>query len=126
MALFFVFLIGMGISFAVHDTSSTILKRKYGAYKNKILTNYIEYIKLHVSRNIFITLILLEFICSQVMNIEVVMSDGCFFLLSYNSVSSLIYLEKIVLKHIFDFLLFALYDYQVVLGPSHSVENIVK
>ncbi|SME09998.1 hypothetical protein BACERE00185_02732 [Bacillus mobilis] len=25
MALFFVFLIGMGISFAVHDTSSTVI-----------------------------------------------------------------------------------------------------
>ncbi|HHT7198380.1 MULTISPECIES: hypothetical protein [Bacillus] len=60
------------------------------------------------------------------MNIEVIMSDGCFFSLSYNNVSPSIYLEKIVLKHIFDFLLFALYDYQVVLSPSHSVENIVK
>lgn len=60
------------------------------------------------------------------MNIEVIMSGGCIFSLSYNSVSSFIYLEKIVPKHIFDFLLFALYDYQVVLSPSHSVENIVK
>ncbi|MFB5581199.1 hypothetical protein ETJ91_11860 [Bacillus albus] len=60
------------------------------------------------------------------MNREVIMSDGCFFSLSYNSVFSFIYLRKIVLKHIFDFLLFALYDYQVVLSPSHSVENIVK
>ncbi|MED0937978.1 hypothetical protein COE20_07990 [Bacillus cereus] len=60
------------------------------------------------------------------MNIEVIMSGGCIFSLSYNNVSPPIYLEKIVLKHIFDFLLFALYDYQVVLSPSHSVENIVK
>ncbi|TCW51149.1 hypothetical protein EC917_116194 [Bacillus thuringiensis] len=28
MALFFVFLIGMGISFAVHDTSSTVIVAK--------------------------------------------------------------------------------------------------
>ncbi|ARZ64170.1 hypothetical protein BK742_30210 [Bacillus thuringiensis serovar pingluonsis] len=69
---------------------------------------------------------LLEFICSNVMNSEVIMSGGCFFLLSYNSVSSCIYLEKIVMKRIFDFLLFTLYDYQVVLSSSHSVENIVK
>ncbi|KLA20922.1 hypothetical protein B4087_4366 [Bacillus cereus] len=54
------------------------------------------------------------------------MSGGYFFLLSYNSVSSCIYLEKIVMKRIFDFLLFTLYDYQVVLSSSHSVENIVK
>ncbi|SIR27594.1 hypothetical protein SAMN05878494_3348 [Bacillus cereus] len=54
------------------------------------------------------------------------MRDGCFFSLLYNNVSPSIYLEKIVMKHIFDFLLFALYDYQVVLSPSHSVENIVK
>ncbi|MGG0302135.1 hypothetical protein ABEY59_07260 [Bacillus albus] len=60
------------------------------------------------------------------MNSEVIISGECFFLLSYNSVFSFIYLGKIVLKHIFDFLLFALYDYQVVLSPSHSVENIVK
>ncbi|PGL56352.1 hypothetical protein CN926_30150, partial [Bacillus thuringiensis] len=36
------------------------------------------------------------------------------------------FIKGIVLKHRFDFLLFALYDYQVVLGSSHSVENIVK
>ncbi|MGZ7150927.1 hypothetical protein [Bacillus sp. BC08] len=60
------------------------------------------------------------------MNIEMIMSGGCFFSHSYNNASASIYLEKIVLKHIFDFLLFALYDYQVVLSPSHSVENIVK
>ncbi|MGR5986863.1 MULTISPECIES: hypothetical protein [Bacillus] len=60
------------------------------------------------------------------MHIEVIRSGRCFFSLSYNNVSPSIYLEKIVLKHIFDFLLFALYDYQVVLSPSHSVENIVK
>ncbi|AYY28551.1 hypothetical protein ACQVQT_03130 [Bacillus paranthracis] len=60
------------------------------------------------------------------MNSEVIMSGGCFFSLSYNSVSSFIYLTKIVMKCIFDFLLFALYDYQVVLSSSHSVENIVK
>ncbi|ARO21257.1 hypothetical protein CN324_05820 [Bacillus anthracis] len=54
------------------------------------------------------------------------MSGGCLFSLSYNSVSSFIYLVKIVMKRIFDFLLFALYDYQVVLSSSHSVENIVK
>ncbi|AIM07983.1 hypothetical protein BAHan_4504 [Bacillus anthracis] len=30
------------------------------------------------------------------------------------------------MKRIFDFLLFTLYDYQVVLSSSHSVENIVK
>ncbi|MGP2421785.1 hypothetical protein ACTT1L_06855 [Bacillus sp. FH] len=60
------------------------------------------------------------------MNSEVIMSGGYFFSLSYNSVSSFIYLTKIVMKCIFDFLLFALYDYQVVLSSSHSVENIVK
>ncbi|WP_144612818.1 hypothetical protein [Bacillus cereus] len=60
------------------------------------------------------------------MNIEVIVSSGCFFSLLYNSVSFFNLLKKIALKHIFDFLLFALYDYQVVLGPSHSVENIVK
>ncbi|OTX27334.1 hypothetical protein BK720_27835 [Bacillus thuringiensis serovar brasilensis] len=69
---------------------------------------------------------LLEFISSKVMDSEAIMSGGCFFLLSYNSVSSCIYLEKIVMKRIFDFLLFTLYDYQVVLSSSHSVENIVK
>ena len=68
---------------------------------------------------------LLEFISSKVMDSEAIMSGG-YFLLSYNSVSSCIYLEKIVMKRIFDFLLFTLYDYQVVLSSSHSVENIVK
>ncbi|PES95661.1 hypothetical protein CN491_12350 [Bacillus cereus] len=35
-------------------------------------------------------------------------------------------IKGIVWKHLFDFLLFTLYDYQVVLDSSHSVENIVK
>ncbi|AST04441.1 hypothetical protein BT10792_27745 [Bacillus thuringiensis] len=50
----------------------------------------------------------------------------CFFSFYIKFSFFTLFIKGIVLKHRFDFLLFALYDYQVVLDSSHSVENIVK
>ncbi|KXY63152.1 hypothetical protein COI87_21915 [Bacillus thuringiensis] len=54
------------------------------------------------------------------------MLNDMFFSIPYKIFFFTLFIKGIVLKHRFDFLLFALYDYQVVLGSSHSVENIVK
>ena len=56
---------------------------------------------------------------------EVVLND-MFLSIPYKIFFLTLFIKGIVLKHRFDFLLFALYDYQVVLDSSHSVENIVK
>ena len=52
-----------------------VLLLKYIACENKPLTNYIEYITLYVSINIFVILILLEVCCFRVTINEVILND---------------------------------------------------